>query len=669
MPTIKAPFNFVPVSDKVFFPDWADKISHDIPFSDGESGVIELKITACSPIFVRNGHTKEQATNADDSYKSFSKVDDRYFIPATSIKGAIRNVLEIISYSKMSHIDNRRYSLRDLQLKNDYLNFFQNSEVHCGWMKKSGNTITITDHGIPKRISHKELDKKWGTKFSETFKNENLLKEDKKRTALYKILLSENKSKEIQYDEFKMNSVNPVDKRIIAKPNTDGKYYGTVVLTGQPSARKDKILNPDKTVKRKGSGKCYEFVFPKNSSGVIAEMDAYENEIYKDFCFIYKDSDDWQYWKKKMDKGENVPVFFSLANNKLVHFGLSYLYKLPYSNRIKDCLPDKHKSSKWDLSECIFGTTGKDNSLKGRVQFSHAFLEDGEIEEEEFKAYMGSPRSSYYPIYLQQEGNNGYMSNSFITMMSSKARLKGWKRYPVRDEPMKFFTPEGQDDNVNLFIPIKKGAEFRCLIRFHNLRTFEIGALLNSICFNNKGFHSIGFAKPYGYGKVKMDVALINNATKCTIKDYISAFISFMQNQYPDYTKSKELRELNLMSTSQKTKSPLEYMKLSEFVDCKRQKRNKMKELEQTGEYLEYYSNLVVAENRNENTSATDVAKAIVTFVSGPVIKAKLLEGKDLNTKILKVDGKRPKEGDKIIVKIIRKGSNIDYFILQSIIK
>ena len=70
MSTIKAPFNFVPLSEKVFFPDWADQISQDIPFSDGLSGTIELKITAESPIFVRNGYNREdkEAKNAD--YKS-----------------------------------------------------------------------------------------------------------------------------------------------------------------------------------------------------------------------------------------------------------------------------------------------------------------------------------------------------------------------------------------------------------------------------------------------------------------------------------------------------------------------------------------------------------------------------------------------------------------------
>jgi hypothetical protein len=40
--SIKSPYNFVPAptEDQVFKPEWADQVSHDIPFSDGESGEI-----------------------------------------------------------------------------------------------------------------------------------------------------------------------------------------------------------------------------------------------------------------------------------------------------------------------------------------------------------------------------------------------------------------------------------------------------------------------------------------------------------------------------------------------------------------------------------------------------------------------------------------------------
>ena len=83
---IRSPYNFVPVSDKVFFPDWADQISHDIPFSDGVSGSLELTITAKTPLFVRNGHTKEDARLKSTNYQSFIEVEGIKYRPSTLLK-------------------------------------------------------------------------------------------------------------------------------------------------------------------------------------------------------------------------------------------------------------------------------------------------------------------------------------------------------------------------------------------------------------------------------------------------------------------------------------------------------------------------------------------------------------------------------------------------------
>ena len=643
---MKAPFNFVPLSDKVFFPDWADQISHDIPFEDGESGTIELKITAKSPIFVRNGHTKDEAEKKEAGFKHFSNIDGNYFIPATSIKGSIRNVLEITSFGKMDKIANQRYSLRDLHRKQDYLNFFQNSDIHCGWMTKEEETITISDHGIPKRISHVDLDILWGTSFSSTFQNATLLKDDSKRTAYYKIDLSRGQIKTIRYNEFLMNSVNPVDKRIIAKVDPFGAFEGTIVLTGQPSARKDRELNPDKTVKKKGEGKCFEFVFPNTPLDSSHSFNI-EDELFKDFCFIYHDSEDWKYWKKELDNGNQVPVFFSLSKNELLHFGLSYLYKLPYKKRIKDYLPIHHQSNQFDLSECIFGNIIKNAALKGRVQFSHAFLESGSVDEE-LLAYMGSPKSSYYPIYLQQQGENGYMTKLFITMMSDKAKLKGWKRYPIREERMKFSIPEGQDDQSNPLIPIKEGAVFNCKIRFHNLKKVEIGALLYVILLNNNGLHTIGFAKPHGFGAVKVNVSVLNG--KFSLDEYKTAFIEMMKSFNADYTKSTELKELYLMSTPQKVLTPLEYMDLDDFVSCKKQNFDK----DITGEYLDYYSSIVKVEK--PTVEIKELSATVLAFISSGRYAVKLKDHKDISTKTIKNVGIKLKKDD--IVKVKRSNIN-----------
>ena len=50
---IKAPYNFVPLENRAFYPSWANHISQDIPFEDGVSGSIEYTIEAETPIFVR----------------------------------------------------------------------------------------------------------------------------------------------------------------------------------------------------------------------------------------------------------------------------------------------------------------------------------------------------------------------------------------------------------------------------------------------------------------------------------------------------------------------------------------------------------------------------------------------------------------------------------------
>lgn len=667
MATIKAPFNFVPLSEKVYFPDWADKISQDIPFEDGVSGTIELKITAETPIFVRNGHTREDADvdAKNDNYKSFSKAPDgKYFIPATSIKGAIRNVLEIMSFGKMSRIANNRYSIRDLQLKN-YLSFFQNSDIHCGWLSINGETATITDNGIPRRISHKDIDEKFGTEFCKKFEDRDFLKTGTNRSPIIKHEMIGRRSLVSRFKELPLNPNNFVDKRIKVVFDKKGQE-GTIVFTGQPSFRKPAVKNSDGTIRTKASGKFYEFVFLSNISQKYTLNTEEENGVYKDFCFIYKDSEEWKFWKQKMKTGESVPVFFCVKNGKLLHFGLSYLYKLPYKKRMKEYLYDEHKKDKLDLSECIFGSEKRTNSLRGRVQFSNAFCDKVENYPKELSPYLGSPKPTYYPMYIKQEGNNGEMVDGngkgvpFSTMLDEVACLKGWKRYPVQESSQtEFEIPENQDKNTNPFIPLNTGSEFKCCVRFHNLKRIELGALLSAIILRNGYSHSIGFAKPYGYGKVSIKVESISGFEKTDIENLENEFKNIMTEKIPNYTKSSQIKELQSMMHSQVLTTPLEYMDLKEFVNCKKQHFKDDKN-QTFGEYLQEYSSLI---NQQRPPIKTEnlLAIAVVSFFDRNIRKAKLIDGKDLISKELIVEDTKIKlkNGDRIEVEKIMKGGNV----------
>ena len=657
---IKAPFNFVPLSDKVVCPQWADQISQDIPFSDGLSGDICVNVKAETPIFVRNGHKKDLDKHSAE-FLSFNKTpDNTYFIPATSVKGELRHVLEILSFSKMQRVDNKRYSIRDLNNK-QYRDSLPYESIHCGWMTfKNNGDIEITDNGIPYRISHKTIDDKFGSNFCNLFEIGVKIK-DANRTAEYKYSNTPSQVSTVVYS-FSDYKIYPnsaaVDKRVGVRFNDNGSIKGRIVFTGQPGNRKE----------RKGdipaSGKFFEFVFKEVDNPVMYHFDI-NSELYKDFDFIYKDSSDWKYWKEKVKKfGEKVPVFFKIENGTISSLGLSYLYKLPFNKRIKDFLSPEHTRITYDFSQCLFGETSPTNPLKGRINISHAMCEDEyPFEKEEGIApYMGTPKPSYYPIYLEQHGEDGFLGDKdkFTTMMDNNAKLKGWKMYPTRlVYQTEFNVEESQKENTNPAIPLGAGSEFSFHIRFHNLKPVELGAILYATLLQKQSCHTLGFGKAFGYGVCKYSVTDTKGFELDKIDDYIKLFIDYMESQVPNYLKTPQVKELLLMMNpiqAERMKRPLKYMELDEFVSCKQ--HNPKKRDAKYGEYLPYYSELL--KPIQQKAVEPVQAEAIVTFFSGSIKKARLVEGKNLTPQLLDMNGKKDKfKGngkERILVEVTKKG-------------
>ncbi len=104
---ISAPYNFVPLNEFVFVPDWANDVSQDIPFADGEDGYIEVTWKNVSPLCIRD------ASGADgENYSMHVKMSDGsrlYFIPGSSLRGMLRNTLSIMSFGRLSQYDDICY--------------------------------------------------------------------------------------------------------------------------------------------------------------------------------------------------------------------------------------------------------------------------------------------------------------------------------------------------------------------------------------------------------------------------------------------------------------------------------------------------------------------------------------------------------------------------------
>lgn len=574
MAIIKAPYNFVPLNNKVVYPHWVGHVSHDIPFSDGLSGSIDVKLKAESPIFVRDGIGQEQAlknyqNGIQRNAHAFSNYNGRYFIPSTSIKGMLRNVLEILSFGRMENkVNDHRYALRDLSgaMKDQYLKDFTPDKIHCGWLKKIDGSYILSDCGFPGRISHREIDHDLGKNFSTYFSIGGKFdpKNDYEKSAQkkYKLFGDTNLFQKFNYE------TENTGRRIFSIDST-GRYKGTLVFTGQPGFRQQK--------NGKWIGHHLEFIFLNDDAGTLLVPD----DVINNFFFAYyehetsKWSEDWKIWRKKLSQGESIPVFFHKEGENIKSLGLSYLYKLPYENSVVESISSYHKYNKPDLVECIFGHIDKNNALKGRVHIGHAIASQAEVDAEK-KEVLSSPKASYYPNYIRQKITNGAVGK-YKTFMDKKSEIAGWKRYPVHANGVKHNAPTSKAKSEKIltrFIPLKAGAKFSFTLRYHNLRPVELGALLSSLTFHGteNTYHSIGMAKPLGYGKVKLT---ISNSHELDIPKYLGQFESYMNaqldGQFHLWHTLDQVTELVTMAQEQ-SDTNLNYMNLDEHVLAKNDK-------------------------------------------------------------------------------------------------
>lgn len=457
------PYNFVPVQNDFFEATWASYVSHDIPFSDGICGEIHVDFEAVSPLIIKEGQSHD-----------FVNFDSKPFIPATSLKGMVRNVLEILSLAKISTLTkDDRYSMRDLSPhNNDYTIKKKLNEIKAGLLIQIKGLYYIVKCEEYERLNYKQL--------------EELLDEPGVGNKI--------KNSSSVKEKYKL-----IDERPFYENEEDSDWV--LVLTGKMFNKKAE----------------YGFKLPE-----VIKPESIPEKVIKDFKFIYEketDSATWKYWKGKIQNFESIPkkseltkkicfapVFFikekAQEKDEIINLGLTFLYREPYQNSLHQLMPENHlQKSKFDLAETIFGSTVNE-SFKGRVAFSHAFIKDYQIEHER-EIILGSPKPTFFPFYLEQNSKKPYS-----TFSNTDAKINGWKRYLTHQDIEKQLF---NNENVNIrtkIKPLDKGCKFTSIVRFHNLREVELGALLSALTFhsnNDKCFHLIGMAKPLGYGKIKLN--------------------------------------------------------------------------------------------------------------------------------------------------------------------
>ncbi len=608
MDRIPSPYNFVPLEEKVFFPSWSNAVSMDVPFSDGISGTMELKVTARTPLYIRSGgaHPKDSGQRLNDrNYSDFFRafLGGPYAIPGTSLKGMLREVVEIVSFGKIAgskgktaRVDDRRYAVRDLQNPVLYTGKITaevgqrtyQAKVRAGWLKLGENNrweLTFCDMA---RVEQEDLERFFKKTINRTINlgNPAIAKEKYELLPPYT---------ELEFDPGpEKDHLHSGGNRLrYRKANKlgDGNTKGVLVMTGQPSRRKPSGGHGSR-------GKHMEFIFfnPEKSSIPVPVR------VKQDFEFAHsdlgenrKENKEWAFWKEKFKQGKEIPVFvLEEGRSGISSMGLAMMFRLPYIHSIHQTIEhtseDHLQASRLDLGELLFGRVEDTEALRGRISVETLLAEGTPQPMDMVKTVLGSPKPTYYPNYVKQEAaDDGFVHKNYKTYMDSDAEIRGWKRYIVREDGYQPHPESAPKESVETrFRPLPAGTAFTGTIHVHNLRPQELGALLWAITWGGDAAlrHSLGMGKPLGYGSVSLSIehaalGWCNPAVSSPVdlEECQKAFVEMMEHFLgkSSWEKSDALRALTTMANPQeKPKHDLRYPVLgrgrdgNEFVNFKR---------------------------------------------------------------------------------------------------
>jgi RAMP superfamily protein len=358
----------------------------------------------------------------------------------------------------------------------------------------------------------------------------------------------------------------------------DGKCQvdnGRIVLTGNPSDPPSNASDPKKHL---------EFYFFNAQPG--EELKDFQPK-FDEFLSIHQPGDgpsinpNWQYFREDgypregpFEDGGWMPIFYLPDEAGGVDsFGLAYMFKMAHAKTTHELLmnsspdhadetdPEKPTS---DFASLIFGSVAdKDGRLgmKRRASFDTAIAtlpdpacpDDQQILSADNPTVLLAPKPSYYPIYVRQPRGSqpdhlpdNLPYATFTPILSSRQyedfdalraehrapELSGVKIWPAEsgEQACQFpnFAPLPNEIARNKRVQVKLHAlpaktVFSTKLRIHNLRSIELGAVLWTLTFGERGklekqwgklVHRIGMAKAYQLGQIKVritGVSLIPN--------------------------------------------------------------------------------------------------------------------------------------------------------------
>lgn len=557
--TAHAPYNFVPLPEKVVTVNRDEVPTHDQYAHSHHTGHIACTLLTKSPLYIRGPLTpiefrlqseqekkekdgeriplKEKIVHKPDFFYTNEKSkDDEPVIPGSSLRGMLRILVEILSYSKITTVSQQKLCYRavaDQTLGRNYRRTIANSKAGYIIKQQNGGFAIQPAEIVNGRTFFKIADETLQRHLPDFMPMYCYDKEGK--------LIRENgkpKKNEDYISQYLRSNSSSSDKLWFKPP--------------QRRNRNDRLIEVVRDIATSKQGNDY---FPgvivysgfidgkKKHTLVTARSNSKSIKISPQLVEDYRESlTDFQKMKP-FDKQngclvDSKPIFYLEENGKVVWFGHTPNFRIAFqqSNHTAtplDFVPKLlRKEEDIDLAEAIFGFTKKNDAYASRVFVTDARLEPDqeEIWFSEQPDHMirphilASPKPTAFQHYLVQTSpDQADTLKHYNSEPEQETVIRGHKLYWHKGEVTSndieecaentqensAQAKEKEDTQHTLIKPLRAGLRFHFRIYFENLSDMELGALLWALKLPGESrenyCHNLGMGKPYGMGAVKLE--------------------------------------------------------------------------------------------------------------------------------------------------------------------
>lgn len=506
------PYNFVSLKDE------KDVVYKGERKLGTNTGKLVCKLVNKTPLFIMG---KSEQDNKGHTKEWFCREKGITIIPGSSLKGVIRNIIDVLTNSVIRNVEDEKLEQRMGAGKFESVFGIIESLPENG---KKGIIVEAEKIKVKTKDKIEVGNKKFkfedrGQEFSRKYSyKDGLIERVKLKDSIYNLKETEIKIKPgVTIVEKLINNSKEYKNYLTGNENgVQGVLWFSSPIYGKIH---EKLLIPKK------NGRKFEF----------------SNEEYEDFKYIIKQraerikngkdiNSSTFYYDKNLEIGD--PVLFEVKDGKMAeHLAFSEIPRLRYQFSPFDLVPEEFRPGdsleNLSFSERLFGTIG-DNTKKDKEKKDELVALSGRVFFGDAKNYEAKMIDNGNPVTLKAFGEphptltTFYLDNLEKDYNENKEiSIRGRKFYwhhkdkigvPFLKYRKTVEMPKDDKNGQNKFAYNSSlelmdiNNEFEFDVNFENLTDEELGVLIYAIELEDGLLHKVGKGKAFGFGSCKIEI-------------------------------------------------------------------------------------------------------------------------------------------------------------------